>query len=189
MKPNTESSKIREILEGCKKNDRKYQELLYKQYFGFAMSHCLRYSNSREEALEILNDSFLKVFNKINTYDFERPFGTWLKRIVVNTAIDTYRSQNKHYFHYEIDTALGLSSRDISPADNLAFEDLLKLVHRLPKNYLTNFNLYVIDGFTHEEISNMLGISVGTSKSNVSRAREMLRGMLESSDKLNVERK
>ncbi|MBK6976064.1 MAG: sigma-70 family RNA polymerase sigma factor [Cytophagaceae bacterium] len=188
MKPTAESSKVREILEGCKQNDRKCQELLYKQYFGFAMSLCLRYSSSREEALEILNDSFLKVFNKINTYDFERPFGTWLKRIVVNTAIDTYRSQNKHYFHHEIDTARGMTVEEVSPNDRLAYDDLLKLVHKLPKNYLANFNLYVIDGYTHEEISKMLGVSVGTSKSNVSRAREMLRRMLESSDKLNFER-
>lgn len=178
MKPITESEKIRELLEGCKRNDRKSQELLYKQFFGFAMGICLRYSKSREEALEILNDAFLKVFTKLDAYDFVRPFPSWLKRIIVNTAIDKYRSQNKHYFHLDIDEAFNVNDNEEKANEKLAYEDILKLLNKLPKNFQLNFNLFIIEGYSHEEIGKMLNISPGTSKSNVSRAREILRNLL-----------
>ncbi len=178
MNPNPESEKLRYLLEGCLKADRKCQELLYKQYFGFAMSICMRYSKSKDEALEVLNDAFLKVFLKINTYDFTRPFNVWLKRIVVNTAIDAYRSQNKHYHHLDIESVYSFPNEEVSPIQKMGYEELLLIAKKLPKNYQINFNLYVVEGYSHEEIAKMMNISIGTSKSNLSRAREMLRNFL-----------
>lgn len=184
MKPITESENFRSLLEGCLKADRKSQELLYKQYFGFVMGICLRYAKSKDEALEVCNDAFLKVFTKMHSYDFERPFNVWLKRIVVNTAIDTYRSQNKHYFHQDIESVFSLPQEDETPLQKMGYNELLQVVKKLPLNFQLNFNLYVIEGFSHDEISKMMGISVGTSKSNLSRAREMLRNMLIKAEKL-----
>lgn len=182
MNPNPDSENFRNLLKGCLEQDRKSQELLYKQYFGFGMSICIRYSKTREEALEILNDAFLKVFLKINSYDYTRPFSVWLKRIVVNTAIDAYRSQNKHYNHLNIETAYALPYEDNTPLQKMSYDELLQTTKKLPKNYQLNFNLYVIEGFSHDEIAKMMNISVGTSKSNLSRAREMLRNILKNVD-------
>ena len=91
------------LLEGCRTGNPKSQELLYKQFFGFGMGICLRYAKSKDEALEVFNDSFLKIFNKLENFDFSKPFIVWIKRIIINTAIDNYRSQQKHYFHQEIE--------------------------------------------------------------------------------------
>jgi RNA polymerase sigma factor (sigma-70 family) len=189
MNLNPESEKFRHLLDGCLNQDRKSQELLYKQYFGFAMNICLRYSKTRDEALEILNDAFLKVFLKIRTYDYTRPFSVWLKRIVVNTAIDTYRSQSKHYNHLDIETVHTIPSEEVNPLQKINFEDLLQLTKRLPKNYQLNFNLYIIEGYSHEEIAKMMNISVGTSKSNLSRAREMMRTFLKNIDTHKIQEK
>ncbi len=189
MNPILESENFRHLLEGCLKSDRKSQELLYKQYFGFAMNICLRYSKTKDEALEILNDAFLKVFLKINTYDFTRPFGVWLKRIVVNTAIDAYRSQNKHYNHLDIESVYSYQNEEVTPLQKMGYDELLEITKKLPKNYQINFNLYVIEGYTHDEIAKMMNISVGTSKSNLSRAREMLRNFLSKIDSHKIQQK
>ncbi len=183
MKESTPNSEeLRAILEGCLKSDRKSQELLYKQFFGFGMGVCLRYAKSKDEALEVLNDSFLKIFNKLESFDFSKPFIVWIKRIIINTAIDNYRSQQKHYFHQEIEELQNVNSDEETAEEKLNYEDLLNLVKRLPYSYQLNFNLYIIEGHTHDQISKLMEISAGTSKSNVSRAREMLRKMIEKRD-------
>jgi RNA polymerase sigma factor (sigma-70 family) len=169
-----------ELLEGCLKNDRKCQELLYKQFYGYAMGVCMRYVPNREEALEVVNDGFLKIFQKVQMYDAEKPFKIWLRRIMINTALDHYR-QNVKFQH---NTDLSVAENTIAAADSdniystLAHEDLIELIQQLTPSYRTVFNLYVIDGYSHEEIAQRLGISEGTSKSNLARARENLRVML-----------
>jgi RNA polymerase sigma factor (sigma-70 family) len=178
MANNLPSETPEELLHKSVRGDRKSQEKLYRQFYGFAMSVCVRYTQSRDEALEIVNDSFLKIFMKGDTYDSKYPFKAWFRRIIVNTALDFYRSQQKHYFHENIEEAYEVSSNDSSPLSQLNHEEIIGLVQRLPSGYKTVFNLFVIDGFSHEEISNQLGISVGTSKSNLSRAREALRKMI-----------
>ncbi|GGD63458.1 DNA-directed RNA polymerase sigma-70 factor [Emticicia aquatilis] len=167
-----------ELLYKSVRGDRKSQEKLYRQFYGFAMGVCMRYTQSRDEALEIVNDGFLKIFTKGDQYDSKFPFKAWFRRIIVNTALDFYRSQQKHYFHENIEEAYEVSSNDSSPLSQLNHEEIIGLVQRLPSGYKMVFNLFVIDGFSHEEISNQLGISVGTSKSNLSRAREALRKMI-----------
>lgn len=169
-----------ELLEGCLQNDRKCQELLYKQFYGYAMGVCMRYVPNREEALEVVNDGFLKVFQKVQKYDAEKPFKIWLRRIMINTALDHYRQNVKYQNHTDLSVAENtMAAPDGDNAfSTLAHEDLIELIQQLTPSYRTVFNLYVIDGYSHEEISRQLGISEGTSKSNLARARENLRVML-----------
>ncbi|MCY7353019.1 MAG: sigma-70 family RNA polymerase sigma factor [Cytophagaceae bacterium] len=166
------------LLEGCRKGDRLSQELLYRQFYGFAMSICLRYTRTREEATEVINDGFMKVFMKAELYDSSKPFKNWLARIMVNTALDHYRHHQKHYYHESLDgDAHHVGVREMATSQ-LSHQELIGLVQTLSPAYRMVFNLYVMDGYTHEEIAEQLNISVGTSKSNLSRAREHLRSAL-----------
>jgi RNA polymerase sigma factor (sigma-70 family) len=178
MANNLPTENPEELLRMSMRGDRKSQEKLYRQFYGFAMGVCMRYTKSKDEAVEIVNDGFMKVFTKGDQFDSKYPFKAWFRRIIVNTALDFYRSQQKHYFHENIEEAYDVSSQDSSPLSQLNHEELLGLIEKLPSGYKMVFNLFVIDGFSHEEIGNQLGISVGTSKSSLSRAREMLRKMI-----------
>ncbi len=170
------------LLDGCLRGDRKCQELLYQQFYGYAMSICMRYARSRDEALEILNDGFLKVFTRTARYDPERSFKGWLRRILINTALDHYRQQVKHYYHE--DTAEAVAAPvEASAISEMSHAELIGLIARLSPAYRLVFNLYVIDGFTHEEIAQQLGISAGTSKSNLARARMHLKEMVQNNSK------
>ncbi len=170
------------LLEGCRKGDRLSQEMLYRQFYGFAMGICLRYTHSRDEAREVINDGFMKVFLKVELYDPARPFKSWLGRIMVNTALDHYRQQVKHYHHEGLEGASEEVSTRETATSQLSYDELIVLVQRLPPSYRVVFNLYALDGYTHEEIAEQLNISAGTSKSNLSRAREHLRSWLTKSN-------
>ncbi|GAB3986873.1 RNA polymerase sigma factor [Spirosoma daeguense] len=143
------------------------------------MSVCLRYAPTRESALEVLNDGFLKVFTRLDQYNPAQPFKGWLRRIMINAAVDHYRQEVKHYHQENVDYVENTAATETADAfSQLAHEDLLALVQRLSPAYRLVFNLYVLDGFTHEEIASQLGISIGASKSNLARARENLRLLL-----------
>ncbi|WP_461075448.1 RNA polymerase sigma factor [Spirosoma flavus] len=170
---------LSDLLAGCLRNQRQSQELLYRQFYGYAMSVCLRYAPTREGALEVLNDGFLKVFTRLDQYDPAQPFKGWLRRIMINAAVDHYRQEMKHHHHESVEDVGQMAISEASDAfSQLAHEDLMALIQRLSPAYRLVFNLYVIDGYTHEEIANQLGISVGASKSNLARARENLRVLL-----------
>jgi len=171
------SASLPELIQGCLKRNRRSQELLYKQFYSYAMALCLRYSGGREEAREILNDGYLKVFTKIDTYDNERPFKTWLGRIMINTALDYYRRDIKLQIVDQIEEKMVPVINENVTGD-LTCEEIMSLVNRLSTAYRIVFCLNVIDGFSHEEIAEKLNISVGTSKSNLARAREKLKIML-----------
>ncbi len=177
MTARTSTQILDHLIEGCKKADALCQELLYKQFYSYAMSICMRYTNSIEDAREVLNDGFMKIFTKIDTFDTSKPFKTWLCRIMINTSISHYRLNRKYYYQEEIETVHGFGE-EANAISDLSFEELRKMVERLSVAYRTVFKLYVVDGYTHEEIAELLNISVGTSKSNLSRAREALRKML-----------
>jgi RNA polymerase sigma factor (sigma-70 family) len=166
-----------EIIRGCRKQRRRYQELLYHQFYGFGMSICLRYAYSRDDAMEILNDSFMKVFESIKSFDESKPFKSWFRRILVNTALDHYRANRK----YRINMTLDELDPDAGPTtdENLALDagEILGLFDRIPAIYRITFNLYEVEGYSHEEIAGMLDVSPGTSRSNLSRAKKMLRGL------------
>ncbi|SHL92200.1 RNA polymerase sigma-70 factor, ECF subfamily [Chitinophaga jiangningensis] len=167
-------STINELIAGCCKKNRSSQEALYRNFFGYAMSIAMRYAHQRDEAIEILNDAFLKVFQHIQTFDTNRSFKSWLAKIIVNTAIDYLRKQKKIAFTEEISAGVELSIAD-SIVDKLSYNELLQLVQALPPSYRTVFNLYVMDGFQHQEIARMLSISEGTSKSNLFKAKKILK--------------
>jgi RNA polymerase sigma factor (sigma-70 family) len=167
------------LLQGCKKNDRESQRLLYQHYYSYAMSICVRYCRSYEESKEIVNDGFMKVFKKLDQHETESSFKAWLRRIMINSAIDHYRKEVKHYHHAELEKQILLETASNSALDDLSYAELIGMVQRLSPGYRAVFNLHVIDGFTHEEISGILGISEGTSKSNLMKARENLKMMLE----------
>ncbi|AQG81911.1 RNA polymerase sigma factor [Spirosoma montaniterrae] len=165
-----------DLLAGCLRNHRRSQELLYRQFYGYAMSVCLRYAPTREGALEVLNDGFLKVFTRLEQYDPTQPFKGWLRRILINAAVDHYRQEVRHHYHEDVEkTSQTLATNAADANSQLAHEELLGLIQQLSPGYRLVFNLYVMDGFTHEEIATQLGISVGASKSNLARARENLR--------------
>ena len=172
------SPDIAGLLKECQHGNRRSQEQLYRQFYGYAMGICVRYSYSRDEAVEILNDGFMKVFTRSDQYRTEVPFKMWLRRIMINTALDYYRLNLKHRYHEDIDQAGQLPDVEASVLDQLSYEELMEVVQLLTPAYRMVFNLYAIDGYTHEEIASQLTISIGTSKSNLARAREQLKQLL-----------
>ncbi len=143
------------------------------------MSITLRYTTSREQAVSILNDAFMKVFDNISGYDIKRPFKPWFRKIVVNTAINHYQKNSK----LPTSVSLELIGDEIDPSETIisgiSYREIIKLIQELSPTYRTVFNLYVIEGFKHHEIAEILGISVGTSKSNLSKAKRNLQDKLE----------
>lgn len=168
---------VKAYVSGCIRNDSNSQKALYKHFYGFAMGICLRYSNNKLDAAGILNDAFFKAFSNISKYDPDKAFQPWLGKIITNTAIDFYRSNLKFAGHQDIDDFEGAPEVSIV-YDKLAYNDLLKLIQNLSPAYRTVFNLFAIDGHSHEEIAELLNISVGTSKSNLFKARQKLQEML-----------
>lgn len=168
---------IQDLIAGCKKKDRKCQKGLYQAFYSYAMRMCIRYAKDKEEALELVNDGFMRVFTHIHRYEDTRPFKAWLSTIMINTSIDHYRKQIKRIEMEELNARSEMEDKE-SILSHIEYEDLIKLVQRLSVAYRTVFNLFAIDGYSHEEISTMLSISVGTSKSNLFKAREQLKKML-----------
>ena len=184
--PDSAPPTLPELLAACVRQERVAQRRLYGQFHGFAMGICLRYARDRDQALEAANDGFLKVFRDVARFDAARhpedvpgSFRGWLRRIMIHTAIDHYRANERHQHHQELDDAtLNQADHSATPLDQLSYDELLGLVQRLPPAYRAVFNLAAIDGFGHEEIAEQLRISVGTSKSNLFKARAHLRTML-----------
>lgn len=166
-----------ELINGCISKDRRSQKELYKLYYGYSMRICLRYAKNKDEAVEMVNDGFMKVFTNMGKYDRQRSFNAWLSTIMINTSIDYYRSRIRKIEMEELNAKHELEDSE-NILSHLNYEDLIKLVQKLSYAYRTVFNLFAIDGFSHEEISEMLSISVGTSKSNLFKARENLKKML-----------
>ena len=165
---------INQLIKSSLKGNRKSQKLLYQQFYGYGMTVSIRYAKNRQEAQEILNDGFIKVFKNLHTFDFQKPFKYWLRRILINTAIDYLRKYKKHHQTGDLDQAYNVSI-EADGLDNLSAQEILKLVQQLAPSYRAVFNLYVIEGYTHKEIAMQLGISEGTSKSNLAMARKRLK--------------
>lgn len=170
---------LADILKGCLKHRRESQKELYEMFYAYGMSITLRYADSRNQAAAVLNDAFMKVFENIRSYDTDRDFKPWFRRIVINTAINQYHKDKKR-----LQLTEPLSERDDHYAEEhvisgISYDELVEMVQELSPAYRTVFNLYVIEGFKHEEIAGMLDISVGTSKSNLSKAKRNLRELLE----------
>ncbi|MBB6500724.1 RNA polymerase sigma factor [Pedobacter cryoconitis] len=168
---------MQSIINGCIKKDRSSQYLLYKEFYSYCLAICRRYSLNDDDAAEVLNDGFLKVFTYIGKYDLTKPFKPWIARIITNTAIDHYRMNLKFSDHDDVSEHEDIG-HGAAIYDHLAYKDLLILIQTLSPAYRTVFNLYAIDGYSHEEIAGLLKISAGTSKSNLFKARQHLREKL-----------
>ncbi len=169
---------LKVILQGCLRGDRNSQRRLYEHFYGYAMSICLRYAKNREEAAEILNDGFLKTFAHLDRFDPSYSFKSWLRRILINSAIDFHRKNSHLPAFLELKMASEVTD-DEQPLPQLSpDEDVLPILQKLSPAYRVVFNLYVMEDFKHEEIAEMLGISVGTSRSNLVRAKETLRALM-----------
>lgn len=142
------------------------------------MSISLRYARNRDEAAEVLNDSFLKVFENISKYNTGQPFKAWLRRIIINTAIDYYRKNKKHHELLDIENT-ETELIDYGLIEKFEIEDLQVLLNVLPEKYRITFNLYEIEGYNHNEIAGLLNIAPGTSRSNLTRAKALLRDAFE----------
>jgi RNA polymerase sigma-70 factor, ECF subfamily len=171
-------------IEKCVLNNRESQKRIYTSFYGYAMAVCDRYTNNQDDSVEILNDGFLKIFKEIHRYkpaysDVVGSFKGWLRKIMVYTAIDHFRKNHKYAFTAELDNGvIQVSSQTESALDKISYEEIIRAIQKLTPGYRTVFNLFVIEGFTHDEISEKLGISSGTSKSNLAKARRQLQKIL-----------
>ncbi len=172
-----EEKDLQRLIDGCIEQDRQSQELLYKKLYGFAMKICLRYAANRYEASEVLNEGFFKVFTNIEKYDKNWPFKSWLSKIMYNTSIDYYRANLRWSQMANLEKS-DYMMNETNIEHKLGYEDLLAIIQRLPPAYRVIFNLYAIDGYSHEEIAEMVGISASTSRSNLHKARQKLQQML-----------
>lgn len=176
--PNSENKPyILNLVTQSKKGNRKAQQELYKHFYGYGMTISIRYAKNREAAEEIVNDGFVKMFRNLHKFNPNYSFRAWLRRIMINAAIDHHRRNKKHQHTIDIAHAQHVTS-DITGLDNVALQDILKLVQELAPSYRMVFNLYAIEGYKHREIAEQLGITEGTSKSNLAIARHKLQKML-----------
>lgn len=165
------------IIKGCRKGDRAHQKELYKSFYSYAMNICILYSDNREDAVEIMNDGFMKIFQYLDKYDTSKPFRPWLRRIMINAAIDRTRKNLKFRDHEDIDKAEKVHGAE-NIISGITHEEILGMLKQLSPAYRTVFNLHAIEGYKHEEIAELLGISVGTSKSNYAKAKRRLQDIL-----------
>ena len=177
-------------IRGCSLNQRESQKKIYNAFFGYAMSICDRYTNNDQDGLEILNDGFLKIFKEIHHYkpaysDEVSSFKGWLRKIMIYTAIDHFRKYQKHQVVGGLDPSLIHMPAVIESAtDKIMYDEIIRFIQDMTPVYRTVLNLFIIEGFSHEEISNQLGISVGTSKSNLAKARKQLQKILFKENKI-----
>jgi len=182
-----------QLLQGCANNNAKSQKEFYDKYLGFVLKISYRYLNSYEAAAEAANDSFVKIFKNIWKFEIRDPVNVerlllgWIKRIVINTSIDYMHMELPDWKHRPLQE---MELQDSLPRDNadnqLLYKELIELVKRLSPGYRAVFNMHVIDGYPHHDIARLLGISVGTSKSNLAKARAFLQKHLVKDDKENV---
>ncbi|HVU56030.1 MAG TPA: RNA polymerase sigma factor [Puia sp.] len=170
---------IQIVIRGCIKNDRKAQEQLYKRFYHAMMVLCVRYTKDSQDAIEVLNDGFLKVFRNIGNYQPEKAsFYTWVRTIVIHTAIDFLRKQQAYPETGGISEGVDEPSIDNEALGKLSGEEVLKMIRQLPAATGLVFNLYAVDGFNHREIGTLLGISEGTSRWHLSEARKQLKTLI-----------
>ncbi|MFD2583503.1 RNA polymerase sigma factor [Pedobacter vanadiisoli] len=170
----TRSYTIDDLMEGCKAGDRKMQELLYRQTAAKMLAVCMRYAKDRMEAEDVLQMGYIKIFQKIKEYRGDGSFEGWIRRVMVNTAIESYRKNLRSLNVVEIDEAYEQPSTGFD-FGTLGMQDLMKVIQKLADGYRMVFNMYVIEGYSHKEIGEALGISEGASKSQLSRARAILK--------------
>jgi len=177
---------LKVLIEKCKKNDIKAQGELYNLFSGKLFSICLKYSPNADEAQDNLQDAFITIFKSIEQYSFKGSFEGWIKRITINTVLQKYRKER--FFEIIQENQIEQEEEVELEEDRISLQYLLHIIQELPDRYRLVFNLYVMDGFSHQEIAKMLNISEGTSKSNLARARVILKGKIEAQTKIDAQR-
>jgi RNA polymerase sigma-70 factor (ECF subfamily) len=167
----------RSLIEACVARERWAQQKLYQEYYSKMMGVCMRYANNDDDALDILHEGFIKVFKHVASYQPGTSLTAWIRRIMVNTAIDYYRKTIRRRTE-DIETAYNLSSTDADAISQCSEKDILAAVKKLTPAYRAVFNMYVIEGFSHKEIADQLEITESTSRSNLVKARLKLQAIL-----------
>jgi RNA polymerase sigma factor (sigma-70 family) len=169
------------IIQGCRRGDRKAQQALYEKYKSMLFNVCLRYASGWHEAEDLLQEGLIQVFSNLYQYRPTGPFGAWLRKVMVNTALQHLRKKKRMFETVEIEEV----AEDFEADENLFAryreEALIQMLQRLPEGYRAVFNLYVMEDFSHKEIGEMLGITESASRSQLTRAKALLRRMLERS--------
>jgi len=177
-----EQAELEEIVRGCKKKHRMSQQKVYEMYYGKMLPLCRRYAKNSDEAKDILQNGFIKVFEKIDKYDFNGSFGGWVRRLIVNTAIDHYRKHKKEFLIDDNsrieDSDKWYEEEETSKYEGINSEDITLAIDKLSPAYKLVFNLYILEGYSHQEIADELEISVGTSKSNLAKAKANVKKIL-----------
>ena len=167
---------LKKLIEKCAKNDRKAQAEVYQIYAGKLFSVCLKYSRNKAEAQDNLQDGFITIFNKIQSFNHKGSFEGWMKRVVINTALHKYRQKSLlSLVNDEIPEEIAVEIDE----ERVSMEYLLEIIQQLPDRYRLVFNMYILDGYSHKEIAEELNITDSTSKSNLSRARVILKEKIE----------
>lgn len=184
------AKELSQLIRGCTLNERESQKKIYNSFYSYGMAICDRYAKRREDSIEIFNDGFLKIFKEINRYkpsytDEINSFKGWIRKILIYTAIDHCRKYNKHYFTAEMETSLiYLPANNETAFDAISYDEIIGAIQNLSPACRTVLNLFIIDGFSHKEIAEQLGISTGTSKSNLFKARQQLQRILKKDNKI-----
>jgi RNA polymerase sigma-70 factor (ECF subfamily) len=168
-----------ELIKACKKGDRQAQELLYRRYSPKLYGVCLRYASDREEAKDFLQEGFMKIYNNLYKYKPTGSFSAWLYRLMINVALENIRRNQKRKNTTSLDNLINDPEIEETIFSNFGAKSIIKMVQKLPEGYRIVFNLYVVEGYSHKEIAEMLDISESTSKSQLSRAKATLRKLIE----------
>lgn len=172
------------IVQGCINAKRDSQKAFYQFFYGFAMGICMRYCNTENDAVEVMNDGLLKIYRELHHFqprysNYEASLKGWMKSILVNTAIDHFRKNNRNVFTTDLNEQVTeFTGYEDSAVDKMSYKELIAIVQQLSPIYRTVFNLFVIEGYKHEEIAKQLNITAGTSKSNLAKARANIQKMI-----------
>jgi RNA polymerase sigma factor (sigma-70 family) len=171
-------TELEKMIEGCIQKDKRSQKKLYETFSSKMYAVCLRYMNNREEAQDVLQEGFIKIYTKIGTYKFDGVFEGWMRRVFVNTALEQLRSKRRKFEERFEDSHNALNAVENEAVQKIDTAEIMKALRQLATGYRTVFNLYVIEGYSHAEIAEKLGMSEATSKSQLSRARVILQRLI-----------
>lgn len=174
MNESNHSTSESDLINGCLKGDSRMQEALYQRFAPKMYAVCLRYANNADDAQDLLQEGFIKVYRNLGKYRGDGSFEGWIRRIFVNTSIEYFRKKSAVLTGLSEREEKTIEDADISALDQLAEKDIIRFIQELSPGYKTVFNLYVVEGYSHREIADMLGISEGTSKSQLARAKGIL---------------
>lgn len=173
-----------ELINECLNGSGRAQKALFDKFSGKMMGVCMRYANDEDEAQDMLQEGFIKVFHHLHKFKHEGSFEGWIRRTMVNTALDTIRRNKRMLHSVDISEATYLASRDPSVLGNLGARDLLELIRKMPVGYRTVFNMFAIEGYSHQEIAHELGVTESTSKTQYKKARNYLMNLLPEREQL-----